>query len=212
MTLASLLPVALASPLLPSEDKPVYWLLAGDLKTAPKGGWGDGFLATTVATRSSGHNYGHSGAITASFRAGSNWGKATKHMQTYKDRYRVYVTIQFVHNDQKDTSGVSLDQYKAKLKSFADEAKTAVAEPVLLTPVTRRELFREQSRYVNAIGKAAASKYNLVENDWMHLDEWGGVFFARIVTDLLVEKYRELQQFTTDNSTLSALIKQGKPA
>ena len=67
--------------------------------------------------------------------------------------------------------------------------------------------------YVNAIGKAAASKYNLASNDWTHLNTWGGVVFSRIVSDLLVEKYpSNVQAFTKANSTLSALIKAGKPA
>ena len=83
-----------ASPLSVQADRPVYWLLAGDSTTAPNGGWGDGYLATTVAAGSSGHNYGHSGATTASFRAGGDWGKITKDIGTYKDKYNVYVTIQ----------------------------------------------------------------------------------------------------------------------
>ena len=61
--------------------------------------------------------------------------------------------------------------------------------------------------YVNAIGKDAASKYNLAANDWTHLNEWGGVVFARIVSDLLVEKFPELKTVTKSNETLSALIK-----
>jgi hypothetical protein len=66
--------------------------------------------------------------------------------------------------------------------------------------------------YVNAIGKTAASKYNLASNDWTHLNEWGGVVFARIVSDLLVEKFPELQEVAKANATMSALIKAGKPA
>lgn len=67
--------------------------------------------------------------------------------------------------------------------------------------------------YVNAIGKTAASKYNLAANDWTHLNEWGGVVFARIVSDLLVGKYGDaFQRYTKANATLSALIEAGKPA
>lgn len=122
-----LLPCALATPLKLQADKPVYWLLAGDSTTAPDGGWGDGFLATTVAPGSSGHNYGKSGATTASFRAGGYWNFITKDIATYKKNYNVYVTIQFGHNDQKSTSGVTIDMYKANLKKFADEAQAAGA-------------------------------------------------------------------------------------
>lgn len=67
--------------------------------------------------------------------------------------------------------------------------------------------------YVNAIGKTAASKYNLASGDWTHLNSWGGVVFSRIVSDLLVESYASsVQAYTKANSTLSALIKAGKPA
>jgi hypothetical protein len=66
--------------------------------------------------------------------------------------------------------------------------------------------------YINAIGKTAASKYNLASNDWTHLNEWGGVVLGRLVSDLLVEKFAELREVTKNNATLSALIKEGKPA
>lgn len=84
------LPAALES----RADGSVYWLLAGDSTTATNGGWGDGFLATTVAEGSSGTNYGHSGATTKSFRAGGDWSEVIGEVGTHKDDYRVYVTIQ----------------------------------------------------------------------------------------------------------------------
>ena len=88
------LPLTLASPINTLAVKPIYWLLAGDSTTAPKGGWGDAYLSTTVASGSSGHNYGHSGATTASFRAGGDWGKVIKDIGTNKEKYDVHVTIQ----------------------------------------------------------------------------------------------------------------------
>lgn len=96
VSLLSLLPLAAAAPgrFFHQAVKPVYWLLAGDSTTAPDGGWGDAFLATTVAKGSSGHNYGHSGASTKSFRDGGDWKKVITDVGTYKKDYRVYVTIQ----------------------------------------------------------------------------------------------------------------------
>jgi hypothetical protein len=47
-----------------------------------------------VASGSSGHNYGHSGATTASFRAGGDWANVIKDIGTNKAKYDVYVTIQ----------------------------------------------------------------------------------------------------------------------
>lgn len=91
-----LLPLALALPTLPHPraDPPVHWLLAGDSTTAPGGGWGDAFLSTTVAPGSSGVNYGHSGATTASFRAGGDWARVLGEVASHREEYRVYVTVQ----------------------------------------------------------------------------------------------------------------------
>ena len=78
--------------------KPAYFLLAGDSTTAKQaangGGWGDGFLNFTLANGSTGHNYGHNGATTASFRAGGDWATVISQAQSFKSSYTVYVTIQ----------------------------------------------------------------------------------------------------------------------
>jgi hypothetical protein len=87
---------ALASPLTERAAKPVYWLLAGDSTTAPGGGWGDAFISTTLSNGATGHNYGHSGATTASFRAGGDWTKVIKDIGSYKSSYDVYTTIQVI--------------------------------------------------------------------------------------------------------------------
>ena len=151
-----------ASPLVAVAAKPAYFLLAGDSTTAIQsangGGWGDGFLNFTLANGSTGHNYGHDGATTASFRAGGDWATVISQAQNSKSAYTVYVTIQvrgkypvalllrnpedsmiltdrsldeqFGHNDQKNTSGVTLEQYQQNLENFASEAKSAGAIPV----------------------------------------------------------------------------------
>ncbi|KAH9861821.1 hypothetical protein J1614_011574 [Plenodomus biglobosus] len=247
VSLLSLLPIALAAPtaLVERATKPVYWLLAGDSTTAPRGGWGDAFLSTTVASGSSGHNYGHSGASTKSFRDGGDWAEVIKDTKTYKDDYRVYVTIQFGHNDQKATSGVTLADYSTNLGKFAAEVIQAGGTPILVTPLTRRsfdsktkrvienlsnertatidvanskslhyiDLNKASTDYVNAIGSAEADKYNLAAGDRTHVNEHGGVVFARIVSDLISEKYpSEFDGFVKKDDALSALIKAGKPA
>lgn len=103
-TLFALIPLALAAPaiLRRQATKPIYWLLAGDSTTATNGGWGYAFLSTTVASGSTGHNYGHSGATTRSFRAGGDWANVTRDIGTYKDDYRVYVTIQVWHSNKRE--------------------------------------------------------------------------------------------------------------
>jgi lysophospholipase L1-like esterase len=258
-SILALLPVALAAPACPAALKPVYWLLAGDSTTAPDGGWGDAFLSTTVASKSSGHNWAKSGATTKSFRDGGYWNSVIKDVGTYKNDYRVYVTIQvqhflitlkrnadsqkFGHNDQKANSGVNLTQYATNLGTMAKEVAAAGATPILVTPLTRRtfsggkvvenlanetmktlEVAKKDSRhhidlnkastaYVNALGQAAADKYNLSPDDRTHLNAYGGVVFARIVSDLVVAAYpTEFKDVTVANATLSATINAGKPA
>ncbi|KAF2677390.1 carbohydrate esterase family 12 protein [Lentithecium fluviatile CBS 122367] len=245
LTTLLLATTAVANPIkhIKAATKPVYWLLAGDSTTAPAGGWGDAFLSTTVAKGSSGHNYGHSGATTKSFRDGGDWGNVIKDIGTNKGKYDVWVTIQFGHNDQKATSGVTIDQFKANLATFAKEVTTAGGTPILVTSLTRRrfnangtvtenlvdvstatrvvagsqnvnwiDLNAASTKYVNAIGADAAAKYNLAADDYTHLNTWGGVVFARMVSDLIVEKYPAFKDVTVANQTLSATIKAGKPA
>jgi hypothetical protein len=126
---------------------------------------------------------------------------------------------------------------------MAKEVATAGATPILVTPLTRRtfsggkvvenlknetiatlqvakdssrhfiDLNKASTKYVNAIGQAAADTYNLASGDRTHLNEWGGVVFARIVSDLLVASYpSEFSGVTVANATLSATIKAGKVA
>ena len=80
------------------QVKPAYFLLAGDSTTATQspggGGWGDGFLNYTLKTGSSGHNYGHNGATTKSFRSGGDWATVLSVAKNKGDDYEVFVTIQ----------------------------------------------------------------------------------------------------------------------
>jgi len=159
-------------------------------------------------------------------------------------------SLQFGHNDQKPTSGVSLTDYRTNLATFASEVTQAGATPILLSPLTRRtfntttnrvienlsnetaitldvaeandlhviDLNKASTAYVNAIGQKGADMYNWGENgttgnDRTHLNPWGEVVFARMVSDLLVEKYgEEFGEWTVKNETLSGLIKDGKVA
>ncbi|CBY01966.1 hypothetical protein IAQ61_006561 [Plenodomus lingam] len=155
LSLLSLIPIALATPavLLEPAEKPVYWLLAGDSITAPKLGWGNSFLNNTVPSGSFGHNFGHSGATTASFRTSGDWGNVTANIGTHKNRFRVYVTMQFGHNDQKPDSGVSLQAYSTNLDNFAKEVVTAGGTPILVTPLTRRSFNSTTNRVIESLSK-----------------------------------------------------------
>jgi lysophospholipase L1-like esterase len=80
------------------------------------------------------------------------------------------------------------------------------------------DLNKASTAYVNAIGQNGADTYNWGENgttgtDRTHLNPWGEVVFARMVSDLLVAKYEdEFGEWTVRNETLSELIKDGKVA
>jgi lysophospholipase L1-like esterase len=74
------------------------------------------------------------------------------------------------------------------------------------------DLNRASTDYVNAIGPNASWAYNYLPDDRTHLNEWGSVVFARMVSDLLVEKYRDVAVWTRPNATLSAALREGVPA
>lgn len=79
-------------------DKPAAFYLAGDSTTAVQstngGGWGNGFLNTTLKNGAIGKNYGHNGATTVSFREGGDWATVLGAVEDAKADYTPYVTIQ----------------------------------------------------------------------------------------------------------------------
>ena len=74
------------------------------------------------------------------------------------------------------------------------------------------DLNRASTDYMNAIGPEASWRYNHLPSDRTHLNEWGGVVFGRLVSDLLVEKYKDIKVWTTANETLSRALRDGLPA
>lgn len=136
----SLLPNAFS---LPREStKPPLFLLAGDSTTATQaangGGWGDGFLNTTLYHGAWGKNFGHNGATTVSFREGGDWSRVISTAKEYNDDYTPFVTIQFGHNDQKPAKNISIDEFSSNLQRMATEVLRAGATPILVTPLSRR--------------------------------------------------------------------------
>jgi hypothetical protein len=74
------------------------------------------------------------------------------------------------------------------------------------------DLNRASTDYVNVIGPNASWAYNYLPDDRTHLNEWGSVVFGRLVSDLLVEKYRDIAIWTSANETLSEALREGVPA
>lgn len=73
------------------------------------------------------------------------------------------------------------------------------------------DLNKASTNYVNAIGEDASHEYNLTPDDNTHLNEHGGVVFARMVADLLLRK-ECLEQYITPDEELSDKIWNGLPA
>ncbi|GES66512.1 GDSL-like lipase/acylhydrolase [Aspergillus terreus] len=134
----------LAAHALPSRKaaKPPFFLLAGDSTTAVQstggGGWGDGFINTTLFHGAGGLNFGHNGATTASFRDGGDWDNVLSELAAHRADYKPYVTIQFGHNDQKPAAGISIEEYTSNLEQFAADVLNAGGTPILVTPLSRR--------------------------------------------------------------------------
>lgn len=114
-----------------SAALPPYFVTTGDSTVAVGGGWGNGFLSFLKST-SGGINPAKGGATTASFRAQGLWTTALNAVKNKKSTNEVVVTIQFGHNDQKDTSGITPAQFKQNLKTMANEVKAAGGTPVSL--------------------------------------------------------------------------------
>lgn len=137
-----ILPTILAAPTTPSPPRSIFkphapaFILAGDSTTAIQssngGGWGNGFLSF-LRGPAHGVNKGHNGATTQSFVDGGDWGVVKGLVTEYKREdwaAEVYVTIQFGHNDQKETSGVTLDEYRENLVRLAWDVRRLGGTPV----------------------------------------------------------------------------------
>ncbi|KGO40737.1 Esterase, SGNH hydrolase-type, subgroup [Penicillium expansum] len=172
------------------SQKTPFFVLAGDSTTATQssngGGWGDGFLNTTLFKGASGHNFGHNGATTVSFRDGGDWDEVLATVRKVRDDHHPFVTIQFGHNDQKPAANISLSQYTRNLGRFVTEASDAGATPILVTPLSRRNydnstgtphivmsLANETMATINAAHRSHAAYIDLNEASTRYLNEIG---------------------------------------
>ena len=119
-------------------------ILVGDSTMAPMSGWGSMFCAHHVKSSAACLNLGRGGRSTRSYRQEGSWDAALAEagVPGYK---RTYVLIQFGHNDQSSAAErwTELEtEFPVNLSRFVTEVRAAGAEPVLLSPLTRRE-FRD---------------------------------------------------------------------
>ncbi|KAJ5369020.1 uncharacterized protein N7496_008780 [Penicillium cataractarum] len=100
-------------------------------------GWGVGFLKT-LTHGAIGVDLGYNGDTTATFVFGGAWANVIDAVTRSKASFQPYVTIQFGHNDQKSTSGVTLAEYATNLENMAQAVLSAEGIPILVTPLSRR--------------------------------------------------------------------------
>lgn len=238
---------------------PPYFVTTGDSTVAVDGGWGDGLLSYLKNT-SGGINPAKGGATTASFRAEGHWTTALNAVKDKKATNKVFVTIQFGHNDQKETSGITAAKFVENLKAMANEIKANGGTPVrasrnssqvhqlttltqiIITSLTRRsfsggkvienlaehsqlakeaanatgtkylDLNRASTNYINSIGSENADKYNWGPGDRTHLDSGGEKVFGRMVADLLIGAYPDVEGFINPDKAISDKIAAGEYA
>lgn len=103
--------------------------------------------------------------------------------------------------------------------SLANEA-VATKKAAANTKTLVIDLNAKSKKYVEAIGKAEAIKYNAdyepknpgKSKDNTHLNKHGSDVFGRIVADLILEQVPELGQWVKKGAGMSAEIQAGKPA
>lgn len=153
LLLSLLLPAASASaqevrpPVAPiSADKII---LVGDSTTAVQGGWGPSFCGRHVTSFLACVNLARGGRSSYNYRAEGSWDIVEREMRSGGYR-KVWVLVQFGHNDQPGKPGRSTDlaiEFPANLRRYVEDIRAAGAQPVLLTPLTRRQF--EEGRLID---------------------------------------------------------------
>jgi lysophospholipase L1-like esterase len=116
-------------------------VLVGDSTTAVQGGWGPAFCARHVTSFLTCTNLARGGRSTYNYRAEGSWALADAEMRT-PGYATTWVLVQFGHNDQPGKPGRSTDlqrEFPDNLRRYVREIRAAGAQPVLLTPLTRRQ-------------------------------------------------------------------------
>lgn len=119
-------------------------ILVGDSTMQATSGWGGSFCAYHLTSFVACINLARGGRSSYSYRAEGSWDLALAEMRAPGFDH-VWVLIQFGHNDQPGKPGRSTDlatEFPENLRRYVTETRAAGAEPVLLTPLTRRQ-FRD---------------------------------------------------------------------
>lgn len=116
-------------------------ILVGDSTVQVGTGWGGAFCAAHVSGFTPCINMALGGRSTLSYRAEGTWAIALNEAKT-PGFSKVYVIIQFGHNDQPGKPGQSTDldtEFPQNLRQYVRDVRNAGAIPVLVTPLTRRD-------------------------------------------------------------------------
>lgn len=119
-------------------------ILIGDSTVAVQGGWGSSFCAEHVTSSVACVNLARGGRSSGSYIAEGSWELALSEARA-PGFIATWMFIQFGHNDQPGRPGRSTDlatEFPANLRRYINEARAAGAQPVLITPLTRRQ-FKE---------------------------------------------------------------------
>lgn len=136
--------LALAALLLtagPAWAEPPTVLLVGDSTMAPQTGYGDA-LCERLEPAALCLNLGRGGRSSASYRAEGLWTRALARLRARPEASPAWVLIQFGHNDQPGKPGRSTDlqrEYPANLARYVEDVRALKAQPVLVTPLRRRQ-------------------------------------------------------------------------
>ncbi len=142
-------------------------LLVGDSTTAVQGGWGPRFCGDHVTSFAACLNLARGGRSTYNYRAEGSWQLVEAEMRT-PGYATIWVLIQFGHNDQPGKPGRSTDlqrEFPDNLRRYVQQVRAAGAQPVLLTPLTRRQfadgqLIDDLAPWADAV-RAVAAELNV---------------------------------------------------
>jgi lysophospholipase L1-like esterase len=116
-------------------------ILIGDSTMAPLNGYGE-VLCEGLSGKAECWNLAKNGRSSKSFRAEGLWSSALEEARKSRPVKSQWMLIQFGHNDQPGKPGRSTDlatEYPANLAQYIHEARAAGLNPILVTPLIRRD-------------------------------------------------------------------------